>query len=644
MMGKTALVVDNNEFYRTVLQDLLEEEGYDVRTAVDGMCALREAAASPPDLVILDLVMPKLDGARVCRRMKADPRLERASILILSGILIEDIGNLDGIGADAYVAKMPMDRLLPTLRTMIRRLEEGSEETLIDGFEGLYRREVVVELLEEKRFRDLLFASLGEGAVQLDTDLRVVAVNPAFLSITGRQELEILDRPVAEVLSLDAAVSGDLFPPSPAAASGARTVELGERTVRLKASPIRREAETLGYMLLVEEATAIVQAEREKELLRQQLTQTEKLGALGQMVAGAAHELNNPLTGILGYTEICMQRCDGDERLCRDLRRVHEQARRCQEIVGHLLTFSRRAVPAREPEDLNAVIRAVLETRREEIQDRGIDLQLDLQADLPAVSLDRAQWGQVVIQLVRNACQAIGRSRRRGTLRIASRLEHDRVVLEVQDNGAGIQYDVLPRIFDPFFTTGDVGDGSGLGLSVAYGIVRQHQGRILVDGRPGQGARFTVEIPLPREDAVLTADLPATERGTEPPRVLVVDDEPVIRDLLVDLLEAKGVRVETSDNGREALEKLENGGFDVVVLDLKMPEMGGREVYERLREARPDLLQRVVFSTGDMVSEESRDFFRSISAPVIQKPFQIDQVTRTLQSFLGRGTEHAAGC
>jgi CheY-like chemotaxis protein len=211
----------------------------------------------------------------------------------------------------------------------------------------------------------------------------------------------------------------------------------------------------------------------------------------------------------------------------------------------------------------------------------------------------------------------------------------DGVRVEVQDNGVGIAERNLPRVFDPFFTTADVGEGAGLGLSVAYGIVREHGGRILVSSRLGEGSTFTVELPL-HGGATEKAAGAAEPRTGESPCVLVVDDEPVILELLSDLLGAQGVKVETASNGVEALDRLEGGHYDAIVLDLKMPEMDGREVYERLKETNPEILPRILFSTGDMISPETRRFFDQTAAPVIQKPFRINQVTQVLSRFLSR--------
>ena len=241
---KKALVVDNNEFYRRVLSDLLAEEGYEVSQAADGLTALQEAEARRPDLVILDLVMPKVDGTQVCRFLKANARLRDIPVIVLSGILVEDMDSIREIGADAYVAKMPLDRLLPKLSGVIRRLEEGCCEVPLEGFEDLFRREVVAELLEEKRFREQIIASLEEGAAELDSSERILSANPAFARITGADELSVLGRPFAEAVGLSTEQWRRVLEGQ---AAGADFFELGDLRVRVKLSRVERDSGN-GYL------------------------------------------------------------------------------------------------------------------------------------------------------------------------------------------------------------------------------------------------------------------------------------------------------------------------------------------------------------------------------------------------------------
>jgi PAS domain S-box-containing protein len=624
---KKALVVDNNEFYLQVLEDFLREEGYQVTLARDGLAALRLAEQEPPDLVLLDLVMPKMDGTKVCRYLKSRPALKDVPVVVLSGVLVEDYHNVQDLGADAFLAKMPMDRLLPSLRDLLLRLEEGCQETLVEGFEGMFRREVVAELLEEKRFRESIISSLVEGAAEVSSDGRILSINPAFAEVVGCQELNVLDLTVAEVLGLDPGVQEQIL-----TASESVIVAVHDRRVRVNASRVRMDGESAGYLVLLEDITDLLRAQEEREALRRKLAQTEKLSALGQMVAGIAHELNNPLTGVIGFTQILQERTE-DEPSARNLDKILHEAKRCQEIVANLQTFSSRCSIDKKPGDLNQLLQDALIACTPRLREQGIEVVREMTENLPAVPMDAQNMQRVLVQLIENAEQAMRRHSRQGRLVVRSRQLQDRVQLEIQDNGVGIPQDNLRRIFDPFFSTAEVGEGMGLGLSMAYGILREHGGRILVSSRQGEGATFTMDLPAQTQAAVASKrEVPHLAHRRS---VLVVDDEPVILDLLVDLLESKGVSVVTAENGLQALEKLEGASYDAVVLDLKMPVMGGRELYEKLREGRPELLQRIFFSTGDIVNSETREFLDDVGVPCIQKPFQIDQVLEVLMGFLG---------
>lgn len=628
-----ALVVDNNEFYLKVLGDFLREEEYSVATARDGIAALRAVVERRPDLIVLDLVMPKVDGTKVCRHLKSDPDLRKIPVIVLSGILLEDLGNLQMIGADAFVAKMPLDRLLPTLRNVIGRVEEGCDSVLVEGFEGMFRREIVTELLEEKRFRDLLLASLAEGVAELDAEGRVLSVNAAFATLLRRTELDLIDRPLGELLGLpDEEVAHLLRGARDGRRGNApdRVVRAGELRLRLRVSRVERGADPIGFMLLCDDQTEVLRAQEERESLRSRLAETEKLVALGRMVAGIAHEINNPLTGVLGYAQLLKQRAAGEPQAVQ-AERILQEAQRCRQVVARLLAFAQQVPPALEPHDLNEVVRDAVDRMGGVLAEADVALELDLQPALPSIPLDRAQMQEVVQELAANAARALARAEAPRRVRIATRRDDRGVELEVMDNGPGIPETDRGRVFDPFFTTAEVGQGAGLGLSAAYGVVQGHGGRLRVANGAGQGTRLVMELPFAPRGA---GTAPAATDPRAPARVLVADDEPVILDLLVDLLEARGIEVHTASNGVEALARLASRDYDAVLLDLKMPEMGGREVYETLGRINPRMQRRVLFSTGDMVAGETRAFLDRVGSPVLAKPFQIDQVTEMLKGFL----------
>jgi PAS domain S-box-containing protein len=560
---------------------------------------------------------------------------------VLSGILLEDMGNLRSIGADAFVAKMPLDRLLPTLRQVIGRLEEGCDEVLVEGFEGMFRREVVGELLEEKRFRDLLLSSLTEGVVQLDLDGRILSANSAFAAQIGLRELDVLDRALADLLGmapdeivalLAGAREGRLDGASPV------QVRACGRSLCLRISPVEHGSETVGFMVLSSDQTQQLATEAECVALRRRMAESEKLTAMGRMVAGIAHELNNPLTGVLGYAQLLAQRPRADAP-DGPIDRIFQEAQRCQRVVARLLAFAQEQSPRMEPVEINTFLQDSVRALAASLAPAGIEVDLRLDSDLPPVFVDPGQFREVVGELIGNARRSMAQVKRKGRVTVTTRREAERVAIEIADNGPGIPPENLGRVFDPFFTTADVGEGAGLGLSAAYGIVRQHGGTLRASSQPGEGTCMRIEVPhsgpAPRRAGI--------DSRPAPSRVLVVDDEAVILDLLADLLESRGVTVETASSGREALQKLRTAEFDAVLLDMKMPGMSGREVYETLGRVDPRMQRRVVFATGDMVTPETRRFLEEVGSPVLAKPFEIDHATDLLVAFLGREQAAAAG-
>jgi len=256
--------------------------------------------------------------------------------------------------------------------------------------------------------------------------------------------------------------------------------------------------------------------------------------------------------------------------------------------------------------------------------------------------LDFHQIQQVLVNLINNAHQAIAATHRQsGRLEVRTWQDGQSVMLEVRDNGVGMDHTTLERIFDPFFTTKEQGQGTGLGLSVSYGIVREHGGKIYAKSRVGEGTTFLVEIPihgaaddeLPIERPV-TIDGPTQEVAGK--RVLVVDDEPMIVDLLVEILRGASFHIDTAANGAEAARKVAKTRYDVIVSDVRMPQMNGMQMYRKLLETRPELAGRVLFVTGDLIDPETAEFVRKVEAPTIAKPLDIHEVVSAVRAIAER--------
>lgn len=380
-----------------------------------------------------------------------------------------------------------------------------------------------------------------------------------------------------------------------------------------------------------------------EKLLQQQLIQSEKLSAIGELISGIAHELNNPLTGVMGYSQLLQLRNDLDDRAKENLLKINNLALRCQRIVQNLLSFARKQKPERTLSDINEILEKTVELRSYEFQVNNIDIHRELDRDLPKTIADAHQLQQVFLNVLTNAEQAMLEASGQGNLTIRTR--HDRqnrrVVVEIADDGPGIPENYLTRIFDPFFTTKEVGKGTGLGLSLSYGIIKEHDGNIYARSRPGHGATFIIELPIINalqdeggKKPELSPQALQFENLVRGKRILVVDDEKYILDFFVEVFGNLPTRVDTACDGRAAMGKMRNTEYDLVISDFKMPQMSGRDLFNWIIGNRPHLSRRIIFVTGDTVSVETRLFFEQNKNRYLAKPFKIEEVKEVIQETL----------
>ncbi|HLX97048.1 MAG TPA: ATP-binding protein [Verrucomicrobiae bacterium] len=375
------------------------------------------------------------------------------------------------------------------------------------------------------------------------------------------------------------------------------------------------------------------------ETAQTQLLQSEKLSALGEFVAGVAHELNNPLTSVVGFSEI-LRGENLDSKNQHYVEMIFKAAQRCQRIVSLLLSFARPQKPERKPVSVNTLVEAVLEIVGYPLRTSNIEVVTRLDPGLPLVMADGNQIQQVLLNVLNNARQAIEETHSGDRIIITTTMSRTNVRIIIQDNGPGIPQEILPRIFDPFFTTKGVGKGTGLGLSLCYGIIKEHGGTIIPAGRAGEGATFTIELP-----AVETNGAKAEAPGLPPPekidrregtgkRVLVIDDEEPILSLVRENLGNHGYEVMVARHGEAGLNELKENRFDVTFCDWKMPGLNGRQVYERLRTTNPQLCRRMIFITGDVINEQMRRFLESEKVPCLTKPFALPELRAAIRTVL----------
>ena len=402
---------------------------------------------------------------------------------------------------------------------------------------------------------------------------------------------------------------------------GGPTLELrqGDRIYLVSAVPMAGEA--AGEAVLLFEDTT------DKRRLQEQLVQSEKMSAIGQLIAGVAHDLNNPLASVVGFADFLSEAGEVPASLAEPLQVIRQEAERAASIVRNLLTFARKQEGKRRPQAIRPLLEATLALLRNQLMSLKVEAELAVEPGIPDIEMNSNELTQVFVNLVNNAAQAIAAADRPGggRIRVSARPWLDGVAVSVADDGPGIPEELVPRVFEPFFTTKPEGQGTGLGLSICQGIVKEHGGRITLDPGPGVGATFTVELPRGSRAPRLTPSPPAPG-AHRPLHLLVVDDERPILHYMRATLESWGHTVEIASDGGEALERALAQPFDAIICDLRMPRLGGREMYLQLAQRHPAVAERIIFATGDTVRGDTLRFLESLGRPFLHKPFTLAEL------------------
>lgn len=375
-----------------------------------------------------------------------------------------------------------------------------------------------------------------------------------------------------------------------------------------------------------------------EQRLQQELMQAEKLSSFSKMLSGFAHEINNPLAAILGGASVlAYDSPDSGQR--QELEAIAAEAQRAATLVKNLLAFSRRQTAKKEVRDINVLVQDACALAWHQLKQKGISLVVSLSEKPPHAEVQPLQIQQVLLNLFSNAESAIAEEGRPdGEIRVAVSEENGEVLIEVADNGVGMESETRRSIYDPFFTTRDVGKGAGLGLSIAHDILSFHGGSITCKSGLHAGSIFYIRLPASRmqPEAASVIPPPATSKKSKiqrpaiTMRVLVVDDEDQIRTALERFLSSKGFHVETAVDGMAAHSLAHEQDFDVVLSDIRMPRMDGFELYRALNEINELYGRRFVFMTGNLITSETHEFIQNTKCPCIEKPFQFDVIFKTL--------------
>jgi PAS domain S-box-containing protein len=511
--------------------------------------------------------------------------------------------------------------------------------TLVDVTE---RRQIERRLHQEQEFVRRLVASFPDPIAVLDREGRFTYVSPRVQDVLGYSPQELLNEPLGTRAHPD---------DRPEMMERFKDV-LGGRTSYAQMEYRTRHADGSWRILRASagplfdaqgKITGLVASARdvtESRHVEQQLAQREKFTAMGQMMAGAAHELNNPLTAILGVSDLLRERA-ADDVVRRQVELIWQQARRAAGIVQNLLAFARPPATGRSKIQLEEIVRQALESQQDSLRKKNITVEFQAPDNLPPMEGDSKLLAQVFSNMITNAEQAISAVHDQGTLKISLSCAGGRVCVTIADSGPGIPPEILGKIFDPFFTTKRPGGGTGLGLTISLAVIKEHGGRLEVQSSPDSGTTFQVLLPIAVEEppaaphpAAAPRMAPAVSDTLRGRSVLIVDDEDSIREIVQEALSARGMQVEGAVSSEEALPLLAGTSFDIVLCDFNLPGLKGGQLFDQLQGRLGASAPRFVFMTGDLLDPATIADFTEKGAWVLQKPFHVSALASLLCEIL----------
>ncbi|MBI5039034.1 MAG: cache domain-containing protein [Nitrospirae bacterium] len=517
------------------------------------------------------------------------------------------------------------------LTILNEELEKKSNE-LLDA-----NMQIAAEEAELKRMRDqlqLIFHGIKDYIFLLDPSCTILDVNKAFLEAYNLQEREVIGKKCYKLV-----YGLDQFAPDCDVTKGSdikvphrfHAVTKDNRVLERHVFPVLD-----GNGRLVNKIEYIRDVTIETTL-KEQLIQAEKLSSLGEILSGVAHELNNPLTGVIGYCEL-LHETTQDNELKEQFGKINEAALRCKKIIENMLSFARQNKVTKKFSDINEVIRQTVELKTYPLKIDNIEVNMDLDKQLPYTMFDTHMILQVFLNIINNAHIAMADKGGRGRLSIKSGYENGRIKISFTDTGVGIPAANLKKIFDPFFTTREIGRGTGLGLSVSYGIIKEHGGEIYAESSPGEGTTFHIDLPVvhPKDEIIEGRDETShQEKGAKDPKkkILIIDDESMLLDLFKTVIEEAGHEVDATSDARLALEKIRRTAYDLIICDMRMPHMNGKDFYWKAEELSPGLKKRIIFSTGDVVNADTQSFLKQSGARWLEKPFTPTELKKFLSGY-----------
>ncbi|MET0414145.1 MAG: response regulator [Polyangiaceae bacterium] len=633
------LIVDDERRDRELLRVMLGQEGFSLLTASSGEDALAITAREQPDIVLLDVMMPGMDGYQVVAKLKQDPATVNIPVIMITALDDREalIRGLDA-GAEDFLSK-PLDRaeLKARVKNLLRLKAYGDQQREYgEGLEGEVSTRTAQVIESEKRYRQIV-ESTTDGIVKLDVAAMIVFANGRFADMLGYELSELIgnsafsfmDQKSAKILREALGRRGKGV--AEAYDICLRRKDGSELAISLASTPILDDQDRyVGALASARDVT-------EQRRLMAQLTLSDRMASIGMLAAGVAHEINSPLACVLANLDLATRdvlkiaqklgvMVEFGE-VCEELRDAREATDRIRSIVRDLKIFSHSGEEKTGPVDIHRVLDSTLRMAWNEIRHRAT-LVKDY-GRTPLVEASEARLGQVFLNLVINAAQAIAEGNAQDNeIRVSTATDSaGRATIEIADTGPGMPPEVLSRLFTPFFTTKPVGVGTGLGLSICHRIITSCGGSIEVTSEVGKGTTFRISLPASLAKVAqvahdVTVDVTAVRRG----RILVVDDEPMIGKALQRAMSDEHDVIATT-SASQALESITVGErFDIILCDLMMPQMTGMDLHEALLRVAPEQASRMIFLSGGDFTERARAFSNTTSNTRLEKPFDLRQL------------------
>ncbi len=645
---KKILIVDNHEIVRKFMAKLLQDRGHEIVTAEDGLSALDVLKTFVPDVIFCDLVMPNIGGEKLCRIIRNMPRLKKVFIIIVSAVAAEKKIDLEEIGANACIAKGPFNKMPEHILGILDQVDQKKTTRLTEqviGIDDVYERQITKELLSSKSHFELILRNISEGILELNFEGKIIYANPSAISLTGFLEEQLLStvfkdlfdgihhQTVTDLLDKNRHVSRSIPDHSP--------VNLNGKQVSMTVYPVKDEAQ--------DSAVIILNDVSERKRMEAQLQRAEKMKAIGTLAGGVAHDLNNILSGIVSYPELLLMELPEGSPLEKPIQTIRRSGEKAIAIVQDLLTLARRGVSITEVVNLNQIASEYLsspEFEKLKMHHPNVELSTDFDKNLFNIKGSNVHLSKTIMNLVSNASEAMPDG---GRLRIKTRScyidkpisgydkvdEGDYATLTISDTGVGISSQEMERIFEPFYTKKVMGrSGTGLGMAVVWGTVKDHNGHIDIQSVVGKGTDITLFFPVTRQELEPEKSLFSMEdymgKGEH---VLVVDDIEEQREIAVGMLNKLGYDVKAVSGGEAAIEYIKKSDVDLVVLDMIMdPGISGLETYQKMKKIRSD--QKAIISSGFAETEDVKNAQDLGAGAYVKKPYTLEKIGLAVKEAL----------